>query len=216
MRYAIFDFDGTLIDSMTMWRNIGKIFLETHNLPPLKYTKQMQNDTWEVEFVAAVNEQLGLNITQDYFFKWFSDYVVEAYGKHLQLKPTAYDFLNKLHSDGVKMCLCSSTHRFMMEPALKRLDLLKFFEFTCHCNEFGKEKNQPDIFLHCMEKLGADRPCEVAVFEDALYAARTAANASFYTVGIQDVTEKKTAEMQAVCNQYIEDYTQLDLSQLPL
>ena len=215
MRYAIFDFDGTLIDSMTMWRNIGNIFLETHNFPPLKYSKQMQNDTWEVEFVAAVNEQLGLNITQEYFFKWFSEYVVEAYSKHLSLKPTAYDFLDKLHKSGVKMCICSSTHRFMMQAALERLDLLKFFDFTCHCNDFGKEKNQPEIFIHCMEKLGAENPSEVVVFEDALYAAKTASEAGFYTVGIYDVTEKKKDEMLKICNQYIRDYTQIDFSALP-
>ncbi|MBQ7816571.1 MAG: HAD family phosphatase [Oscillospiraceae bacterium] len=216
MRYAIFDFDGTLIDSMTMWRNMGNIFLETHNYPPLKYKKQMQNDTWEVEFVAAVNEQLGLDITQEYFFERFSEYVKEAYAKHLQLKPTAYDFLDRLYKDGIKMCICSSTHRFMMEPALKRLDLLKFFEFTCHCNDFGKEKNQPDIFIHCMKKLGAEKPCEVAVFEDALYAAKTAAEAGFYTVGISDITEKRADEMQKICNQYINDYTQIDYSALHL
>ena len=216
MRYAIFDFDGTLIDSMTMWRNVGKTFLEQNNLPALKYQKKLQNDTWEVEFLKAVNEQLGVEVSYEFFFDWFSKYVKDAYAKHLPLKPTAYDFLQKLHNDGVKMCICSSTHRFMMEPALERLDLLKFFEFTCHCNDFGKEKNQPDIYLHCMEKLGAANPCEVAVFEDAFYAAKTVYNAGFYTVGIYDVTELNNVEMQQVCHQYIKDYTQIDFDKLPL
>ena len=216
MRYAIFDFDGTLIDSMTMWRNMGNIFLKENNLPPLKYQKKMRNDTWEVEFLKAVNEQLGLDISQEFFFKWFSDYVIDAYDKHLPLKPTAYEFQEKLHNDGVKMCICSSTHRFMMEPALKRLDLLKFFEFTCHCNDFGMEKDKPDIYLHCAEKLGAASPSEVAVFEDALYAVKTVSEAGFYTVGIYDVTEKNTEEVKRYCHQYIENYNQLDFDKLPL
>ena len=216
MRYAIFDFDGTLIDSMTMWRNMGNIFLEKNNFPPLKYQKKLQNDTWEVEFLKAVNEQLGLNISQEFFFNWFSDYVKEAYGSFLPLKETAYDFLQKLLNNGVKMCICSSTHRFMMEPALERLDLLKFFEFTCHCNDFGSEKNKPDIYLHCMEKLGAKSPAEVAVFEDALYAIKTVSEAGFYTVGIYDVTEKNKEEVKKYCHQYIENYDQLDMGKLPL
>ena len=216
MRYAIFDFDGTLIDSMTMWRNIGNLFLEKHNLPPLKYQKKLQNDTWEVEFLKEVNLQLGLDISQEFFFNWFSEYVMQAYSKELLLKPTAYEFLEKLHNEGVKMCICSSTHRFMMEPALQRLDLLKFFEFTCHCNDFGKEKNAPDIYLHCMKKLGAENPAEVAVFEDALYAVKTVSEAGFYTVGIYDVTESRKDAVAQYCHQYIENYDQLDCSKLPL
>ena len=216
MKYAIFDLDGTLVDSMTMWRSVGKTFLEQHNYPPLKYTKQSSNDTWEKDFLNAVKKQLGVEITDEYFFKWFSDYVIDAYDKHLPLKPTAYEFLEKLHNDGVKMCICSSTHRFMMEPALKRLDLLKFFEFTCHCNDFGMEKDKPDIYLHCAEKLGAASPAEVAVFEDALYAVKTVSEAGFYTVGIYDVTEKNTEEVKRYCHQYIENYNQLDFDKLPL
>jgi len=215
MKYAIFDLDGTLVDSMTMWRSVGKTFLEHHNYPPLKYTKQSSNDTWEKDFLNAVREQLGVEITDEYFFKWFSDYVIEQYSKVLPLKPNAIELLEKLKADGVKMCICSSTHRFMMQPALERLGLLKYFEFTCHCNEFGKEKNQPDIFFYCMEKIGAEKPCETAVFEDAYYSANTAKTAGFYVVGVYDITEHHNEKMQNICDQYISDFSQLDFSKLP-
>lgn len=216
MRFAIFDFDGTIIDSMPMWRNMGNIFLKENGFPPLKYQKKLQNDTWEVDFLNEVNKQLGLEISSEFFFKWFSDYVIKAYGESLPLKPTAYEFLEKLQQNNVKMCICSSTHRFMMEPALKRLDLFKFFEFTCHCNDFGAEKDKPDIYLHCMEKLGCTNPAETVVFEDALYAAETTAKAGFYTVGIADTTEPEQRKMQQICHQYITNFDQLDWSKLPL
>ena len=164
----------------------------------------------------GVNEQLGLDITYEYFFSWFSDYVVEQYSKHIPLKDTAYNFLETLHNKGVKMCICSSTNRDMMQHALDRLDLNRFFEFTCHCNEFGKEKNDSSIFMYCMEKLGASLPAEVCVFEDAFYAANTARNSGFYTVGIYDSTEPKSAEMQRICHQYITDYTQFDFNILSM
>ena len=216
MKYAIFDFDGTLADSMTMWRNVGKAFLESHGYPPLKYTKQTSNDTWEQDFLSAVNEQLGINVTYEYFFNWFSEYVVEQYTNHIPLKETAFDFLDNLKKRGVKMCLCSSTHRDMMMPALERLNLLDFFEFTCHCNEFGKEKNDSSIFLHCMEKLGCSSPAETVVFEDALYAAKTARNAGFYTIGIFDITELKHEEMKQICHQYINSYNEIDIDSIPV
>lgn len=214
MKYAIFDFDGTLVDSMVMWRSVGKTFLNQHGYPPLKFTKQSSNDTWEQDFLAAVNEQLGLNITYEYFFNWFSEYVKEQYSIHIPLKETAYNFLETLYNNGVKMCICSSTHREMMQPALDRLNLSRFFEFTCHCNEFGKEKNDSSIFIHCMEKLGASCPDEVCVFEDAFYAANTARNAGFYTVGIYDITEHKIEQMKEICHQYITDYTQFDFEKV--
>ena len=215
MKYAIFDFDGTLIDSMKMWRNVGRVFLESHGYPPLKYQKKTSNDTWEHDFLREVREQLNIDVTYEEFFKWFSDYVIGQYSYHLQLKDNAYSLLSKLKSEGVKMCICSSTHRFMMQSALNRLELNEFFEFTCHCNEFGKEKNAPEIFLHCMEKLGAEKPCEVAVFEDAFYAASTAKKAGFYVAGIYDTTEHRNEEMRKICDQYISDFSELDFSKLP-
>ena len=66
-----------------------------------------------------------------------------------------------------------------------------------------------------MEKLGAEKPCEVAVFEDAFYSANTAKNAGFYVVGIYDVTEHRNEQMKAVCNQYISDFSQIDFENLP-
>lgn len=215
MKYAIFDLDGTLVDSMTMWRSVGKTFLEQHNYPPLKYAKKSSNDTWEKDFLNAVREQLNIDISDEYFFNWFSEYVIKQYADVLQLKPYALQLLDRLKSEGVKMCICSSTHRFMMQPALERLELEKYFDFTCHCNEFGKEKNQPDIFLYCMEKFGADKPADIAVFEDALYSAKTAKNAGFYVVGIYDVTETENEQMKQICDQYISDFSKLDFSVLP-
>jgi len=214
MKYAIFDFDGTLADSMIMWRSVGKSFLSQQGYPPLKFTKQSSNDTWEHDFLAEVNKQLGLDITYEYFFNWFSEYVKEQYSNVIPLKDTAYNFLETLYNNGVKMCICSSTHREMMQPAIERLNLSRFFEFTCHCNEFGKEKNDSSIFIYCMEKLGACSPAEVCVFEDAFYAANTARNAGFYTVGIYDSTEHKIDQMKEICHQYINNYTQFDFDKV--
>ena len=215
MRYAIFDFDGTIIDSMSMWRNISNSFLEEHGISPQDELKQLNNATWVEDFTAIANKKLDIQIDINYFQKWTSDFATKQYRDILQLKPTSYDFLEKLKSENVKMCICSSTYKHMMMPALERLDLLKFFDFTCHCTDFGKEKDEPDIFLHCMEKLGAKNPNDVVVFEDALYSASTAKSAGFYVVGIYDKSEPKQQELKSICDQYITDYTQIDFSLLP-
>lgn len=215
MKYAIFDLDGTLTDSMGMWRGVANEYLVQNGFPAQEDITQLNNATWVEEFLAIAKERFNFLIKPETFFAWISNYALEQYTSNIKLKPTAIEFLDKLKADGVKMCICSSTYKFMMLPALKRLDLTKYFEFTCHCREYGKEKNQPDIFLHCMQQLGAKNPCEVVVFEDALYAASTAKKAGFYVVGIFDSTECRPEALKSTVNQYITDYTQVDFSLLP-
>lgn len=215
MRYAIFDLDGTLTDSMGMWRGVANAYLIENGFPFQEDIVQLNNATWTKDFVQLAKERFDFDIDMDTFYKWTSDYAIKQYTNTIQLKPTAKTFLDKLLAQDVQMCLCSSTYKFMMLPALERLDLLKYFKFTCHCREFGKEKDCPDIFLHCMEQLGAKSPQEVVVFEDALYAATTAKNAGFYLVGIMDKTELKQDKLQRTVDQYITDYSQVDFSLLP-
>ncbi len=212
MKYAIFDFDGTIIDSMGMWRNISNSFLEENGIQPQEDLKQLNNATWVDEFVEIVKKRFNIDINKKSFFNWTLNYATRQYRDILELKPTSYNFLSTLKEQGTKMCICSSTYKDMMMPALERLDLLKFFDFTCHCADFGKEKDEPDIFYYCMEKLGAKNPQEVVVFEDAYYSASTAKSVGFNVVGIYDPSEPCQKELKSICDQYITDYTQVDFS----
>lgn len=212
MKYAIFDFDGTIIDSMNMWRNISNSFLEENGIQPQEDLKQLNNATWVDEFIEIVKKRFNIDINKKSFFNWTLNYATRQYRDILELKPTSYNFLSTLKEQGTKMCICSSTYKDMMMPALERLDLLKFFDFTCHCADFGKEKDEPDIFYYCMEKLGAKNPQEVVVFEDAYYSASTAKSVGFNVVGIYDSSEPCQKELKSICDQYITDYTQVDFS----
>ena len=141
--------------------------------------------------------------------------MMRKYAEEVDYKPGAKQLLDKLLADGVKMCICSSTDRAIMEPLLQKFDLDRYFQFTLHCRQFGMEKNNPEIFMHCMRELGAEKPSEVAVFEDALYSASTAKAAGFYIVGMYDVTEKGGRQLKELADQYVTDYVQLDFSKLP-
>lgn len=215
MRYAIFDLDGTIVDSMGYWRNFDKAFAREHNIDKAAEFDSFTGVDWVEKLCLYFNKAYNLDITPEKFMEWGIDFMMKKYANDVDLKPGAKQLLESMKANGVKMCICSSTDRYMMEPVLKKYDLDKYFEFTEHCRQYGKEKDEPDIFMHCMSRLGADDPSEVAVFEDALYSASTAKAAGFYVVGMYDVNEKRTEELKKLADQYVTDYIQLDCSKLP-
>ena len=219
MRYAIFDLDGTIVDSMVYWRGFEKAFLLENGIKEEDIQKLSKNDWIGSDWVEALceffNKEYHFDLTPEKFHQWGIDFMMRKYETDVEFKPGAQQLLENLLAQGVKMCVCSSTDRFIMEPVLKKYDLDKYFQFTVHCREYGVEKNDPEIFRYCMNRLGAENPSEVAVFEDAYYSISTAASAGFYTVGMYDVTEKNTEKVKEVANQYVTDYADLDLEALP-
>ncbi|MBE6865427.1 MAG: HAD family phosphatase [Ruminococcaceae bacterium] len=219
MRYAIFDLDGTLVESMIYWRGFEKAFLlengiKEENIKKLSKEQWIGSDWIEV-LCEFFNKEYGFDLTPEKFHQWGINFMMRKYAEDVQFKPGAKQLLDKFLSEGVKMCICSSTDRAIMEPLLQRFNLDRYFQFTIHCRQFGMEKNNPEIFMHCMRELGAEKPSEVAVFEDALYSASTAKAAGFYTVAMYDVTEKGEKQLKELADQYVTDYAQLDYSKLP-
>ena len=219
MRYAIFDLDGTIVDSMIYWRGFEKAFLIEHGIKEENIKKLSANDWVGSDWVEALcsffNKEYGFDLTPEKFHQWGIEFMMRKYATEVVFKPGAQQLLDTLKEQGVKMCVCSSTDRFIMEPVLQKYDLDKYFEFTVHCREYGVEKDNPEIFRYCMNRLGAENPAEVAVFEDAYYSLSTAAAAGFYTVGMYDVTEKQGEKVKATANQYVTDYAQLNYTDLP-
>ena len=83
------------------------------------------------------------------------------------------------------MCVASATAEDLMEACLTRLGVAKYFSFLLSCETVGAGKNRPDVYWESAKRLGAE-PVEIAVYEDALYAAETAKSAGFYTVAVRD------------------------------
>ena len=215
MRYAIFDLDGTIVDSMSYWRGFVSAFIKEHNLQQREEYNDFTGTDWVEKLCEYLNKTFEMDMTPEKFMDWGMDYMMRMYANNVGFKPGAQQLLDTLQAQGVKMCVCSSTDRYLMEPVLQKYDLDKYFQFTVHCRQYGKEKNDPEIFTYCMNRLGAENPADVAVFEDALYSAQTAKNAGFYVCGMYDITEKKTDVLKEIADQYVTDWAQLDLSKLP-
>lgn len=209
-KYAIFDMDGTLIDSMGYWNNLLQEFLLSQGIKEDVTALMQQVKTMTMEQSSAMLSKLypQLGDPRD-FAKNAGALMARHYAQDIPLKPGVKNYLEKLKADGVKMCVATITDRKLLEVCFKRLGIDKYFDFTLSANECGKGKDDPEIYLAACEKFGST-PCETAVFEDAPYALETAKKAGFYTVAVYDDGEKNNLEKaKAAADEYIDDWSQI-------
>ena len=183
-RFAIFDMDGTLIDSNQHLDTITTRFFEKRNVP---YTKEFLIGTKTMSKTAycrAVKELTDDPGTLEEIEREVAEYMMDVYRNDVQLMPDAETLLKQYKAAGIKMCIASATDKKTVEFVLERLGILDYFEFVISCDDVGKDKDCPDVFLQAAKQLGAKDPPYVTVYEDASVAMETARKAGFKVVGI--------------------------------
>ena len=189
--FAVFDMDGTLVDSMVYWQRLGREYLTAQGVTEgmdevLERIKPMTM----AESSALFIETFGLPGTPESVMAEMNAVMDGHYRTDIPLKPGAADYLAALKNRGVKMCVATATPEPLARACLERLGALEDLEFLLSCDAVGAGKDRPDVFLEAARRLGAD-PAETAVFEDATFALQTAKNAGFYTVGVWDASGDK-------------------------
>ena len=205
--YAIFDMDGTLVDSMGYWRRLGREYLAGRGIteqvrPVLAKTKSMTTP----ESAALFQQTFRLPGTAAEIAAEMTSVMEAHYREDVSLKPGVAAYLARLREAGVRMCVASATARPLVELCLQRLHILDCFSFLLSCEEVGAGKDRPGVFLEAARRLGAV-PAEIAVFEDALHALETAKAAGFYTVAVYDESGRAEWEtMRAVADEALPDW----------
>lgn len=182
-KFAIFDMDGTLIDSMGFWKNLATEYLTSKGILqiPADILEQIKPMTMS-ESAALFRREFGL--TGDVEAE-MNAMMEDHYRRDIPLKSGVREYLQNLHRQGVRMCVASATAEQLMEACLTRLDVRQYFEFLLSCETVGAGKSSPLVYREAARRLGA-APGEVAVYEDALYAVQTAKEALFHVVGVFD------------------------------
>ena len=208
IRGAIFDVDGTLLDSMFIWDTIGEAYLRSIGYQP----KENLNETFKNMSLhqAARYYQTEYGVTQsiDEIMDGVNAMLERYYRFEVPLKPGVAELLERLRQDGVRLCIATATDRHLVEAGLDRCGVLSCFGEIFTCNEVGHGKDEPDIFEAALRFLGT-RKEETIVFDDALYAVRTAKEAGFLVAAVYDSHERSQAEVRARSDLYLEDLTQL-------
>ena len=206
---AIFDLDGTLLDSMGFWDNVGENFLTAQGKEPREDFREKYYVLSPRETAEMLIDEYGVPGTPDEIIERMNNAAEVFYTNHVKPKPHAVELLEKLRAAGVRMALATATDRHLVEIAVNRLDIKKYFEGIVTCGEVGQSKTRPDVYLKALSYIGCDIK-DTALFEDAVVAAHTAKETGFYTVGIYDDTCKENeAEMRSFCDEYLTDFTQL-------
>ena len=182
-KFAIFDMDGTLIDSMGFWKYLAPEYLKSkgiHEIPE-DIVEQIKPMTMS-ESAALFKQRFALSGDVEAQMNAMMD---EHYRRDIPLKPGVLAYLQKLNSKRVRMCVASATAEHLLESCLTRLGVRPYFEFLLSCETVGKSKRSPLIYHEAARRLGA-APGATAVYEDALYAVQTAKAAGFYVAGVYD------------------------------
>lgn len=190
---AIFDVDGTILDTMPMWDGVGELYLKKKGI-------EAQPDLSEALFKMTVTE--GASYMKETYkleesVKEIIDGTMEVarvfYEEEAPLKAGVRETLQILEENHVEMAVATASDIGCIKKAFERLGISKYFKHMVSCEEFGVGKEDPIVFYKTVELLGT--PIEdTYVFEDALHAIETAKKVGFGTVGIYDDSSKKQWE----------------------
>ena len=201
-RGAIFDVDGTLLDSMFIWDTIGEAYLRSIGYQP----KENLNETFKNMSLhqAARYYQTEYGVTQsiDEIMDGVNAMLERYYRFEVPLKPGVAELLERLRQDGIKLCIATATDRHLVEAALDRCGVLSCFGEIFTCNEVGHGKDEPDIFEAALRFLGTEKS-ETVVFEDSLYAIRTAKETGFPVAAVYDSHEKEQDKVRLLADIYL-------------
>ena len=209
LRGAIFDMDGTLLDSMQVWENAGEDYLRTLGCVPEEGVGELMKSMSLQQAALYCRERYALPLSVEEIMAGVNGRVERFYRQEARLKPGALDFLRTLSQRGVRMCLATATGLHLVEAALDRCGVRTYFSALFTCTQVGSGKDEPHIYRAALRHLGTGR-ADTLVFEDALYAARTAKGDGFVTVGVADAYEKSEGELERLSDFFLRDFREVD------
>jgi len=199
---AIFDLDGTLIDSMWVWGDVAQRYLESHGATPrpgFREALRILNTREEAQYYI---DEYGVELPVEEVMKGRDDMMLDFISNEVELKKGVIHALDALKERGVKMCIATATERRLVEPSIKRHNLAGYFERIFTCTEENTSKKYPDIYIRAAKLLGTVTG-ETLVVEDALYAMKTAKKAGFIVAGVYDkVSDDEQDEIKTTCDYY--------------
>ncbi len=203
---AIFDMDGTLIDSLMFWEffweDFGNKYLHIKGFKPQKDIESKVKAMIFSKSLLFIRDSFGLSLSDEKFIDYASELVRYFYTKRTKVKPGVFELLEALKQKGIRLCLASATDLRYIKIAVDELGLKKYFDHIISCADIGIGKEKPDIFIKGAKLMGLE-PQEICVFEDSFVALETARAAGFKTVGVYDIHNLTQERIVAASDFYI-------------
>ncbi|HHU28666.1 TPA: HAD family phosphatase [bacterium] len=209
---AIFDLDGTIIDSMGLWMEEGNKLLKEYNVPDYEEICRTWVPKSMYETCVYVSEKFGLN--KDELVRIWESKMEYHYLNTVTLKGNILNTFNYLKSKDVILMVATATKRELTDKVLERLGIKDYFTHIYTTQMVNKSKDYPDVYLACSKSanLGVN---ECFVFEDAYHGIRTAKNAGFNVIGVYEPTMNPYVDIVKKYSDYvIKDYD--EVKELPI
>lgn len=183
--FNIFDFDGTLADSMYVWSDSApQLLREAGREPAPDLTRRLVHLNL-TDSLRLMKREYQLPQSEEDLRQMVLDRVEKEYRFRIQPKPGAERVLKTLQDRGCRCCVATSTDSWLVQAALERMGLAEYFAFVLTTRP-GAGKDKPDIYLEALERLGGSRPGQAAVFEDSPRCLATAVAAGFQVYALED------------------------------
>lgn len=203
---AIFDMDGTLLDSMSVWTTMGSRLMRQAGREPEPDLDERIRTMSLFQAAEYCRERYRLDQSVDELCDLVNATVRSYYQNEAPAKPGVEAYLKRLKTAGVRMYVATATNRTLAEPALERTGLRPYFEGILTCGEIRCGKDSPRIYELALERLEGEK-ASTLVFEDALHAVETAVSAGFRVVGVQDASARADeAKIRALTETFICSY----------
>ncbi len=205
----LFDFDGTLVDSMPAYVAVMLGILEENNI---RYGNDIIKIITPLGYVGTAKyyvEQLGLGMMQDDLIETMNQYAYNEYAHNIQAKTNVIETLKKLKEQGADLYVLTASPHSVLDVCLKRLGMFDLFTAIWSCEDFGTTKADPEIYKMAAERIG--KPIEDILFLDDNYDAdKTAVSANMKVCGVYDSSsEEYMEEIKCVSDHYIYDFVEL-------
>ena len=205
LKCAIFDFDGTLFDSMFIWDNVGEIYLRSLGKEPKPSMREAVRALSLYQSACYFKQEYDLSLSVEEIMTGINQTIERFYIHEILPKHGVAEFLKRMQKTEISMCIATASDRYQIEAALRRCGMEYYFDAIFTCSEVGHGKDEPVIYQKAMEYFGADRSSTV-VFEDAIHAIQTAKTDGFAVVAVFDNSEKRQAEIRDLSDCYIADF----------
>lgn len=206
---AVFDLDGTFLDSSWVWEKVDEKFLGDRGFQvPDDYVDEISPLGAERAAVYTI-ERFGLNEDKDDIVREWIEMAKKEYATEVVCKPYAKEFLEELHKLNIKMAVATSSDRELFMKTLEREGILKYFQKIVTVDEVERGKGYPDIYEEAARRIKVN-PHKCLVFEDILAGVTGASLGEFNVVAVFDEKSKHNWEkIKSISKYSINDYKEL-------